>query len=204
MLLQKINPRFATLLLFMMAAAAMRIPNAAATTPWSNFTPIGAMGLFGGAYFAQRWKAVLFPLLTLLASDVIINTLVLDGRFGVLYSGWYWIYSIFILLTFLGGWIIKKVTVTRILSAAVVASISHWLLADFTVWAGGGIDLRTMQPLSRNWTGLLQCYLQGLPYMKNFLAGTIIYSGVLFGAFEWVKRLYPHKLSLLNTSRHNV
>jgi hypothetical protein len=184
---EKINPRFAVLLLFMIAVAAMRIPNASQLTPWANFTPIGAMGLFGGAYFSNRWKAVLFPLLTLLASDLIIQSLVFDGKYGILYSGWYWIYGIFILITFIGKWLATKVTVKNVVLAAITASLTHWLLADFTVWAGGGTDLRTMTPLTRDWSGLLQCYIQGFPFMKNFLAGTIVYSGLMFGIFEWMK-----------------
>lgn len=54
MSIQKINPRFAVLAIFMIAVAAMRIPNAAQLTPWSNFSPIGAMALFGGAYFSKN------------------------------------------------------------------------------------------------------------------------------------------------------
>lgn len=188
MSIQKINPRFTVLLLLMMAAAAMRIPDAASLTPWSHFTPIGAMGLFGGAYFTKKWKAILFPILTLLFSDLIINIFIHDGKYGILYSGWYMIYGIFVLICFIGKWLITTVNVKNVLAAALVASLSHWLLADFTVWAGGGIDLRTMQPLSRNWEGLMQCYTQGLPFMKNFLTGTIIYSSILFGSFEWMKK----------------
>ena len=191
MITQKINPRFAVLALFMLAVAAMRIPNSANITPWSHITPIGAMGLFGGAYFTKKWKAVLFPLLTLLASDLIIQAFVFDGKYGIMYSGWYWIYSIFILITFIGKWLIKNVTVKNVLLAAVVAAVSHWLLADFTVWAGGGTDLRTMQPLSKNFNGLIQCYIQGLPYMKNFLLSTVVYCSVMFGSFEWMKSKNP-------------
>jgi hypothetical protein len=188
---EKINPRFAVLALFMIVVAAMRIPNAAQLTPWSNFTPIGAMGLFGGAYFTKQWKAVLFPLLTLLVSDLIIQAFVFNGQYGILYSGWYWIYGIFILITFIGKWLIKKVTVKNVIVAAITASLTHWLIADFTVWAGGGTDIRTMTPLSRDWAGLQQCYIQGFPFMKNFLIGTLVYSGILFGIFEWVKQKNP-------------
>lgn len=184
---EKINPRFAVLALFMLAVAALRIPNAAQLSPWANFTPIGAMGLFGGAYFTKQWKAILFPLLTLFASDLIIQAFVFNGKYGIMYSGWYWIYAIFIFISFIGKWLIKKVTVKNVLLAAVTASLTHWLLADFTVWAGGGTDLRTMQPLSRDWAGLQQCYIQGFPFMRNFLAGTLVYSGIMFGAFEWMK-----------------
>lgn len=191
MSIQKINPRFAVLVLFMIAVAAMRIPNAAQLTPWANFTPIGAMGLFGGAYFSSKWKMVAFPLLTLLVSDLVINAIVFDGKYGVMYSGWYIIYGIFALVVLFGKWMMKKVTVKNVVVASLTAAISHWLIADFTVWIGGGTDLRTMTPLTKDWAGLMQCYIQGFPFMKNFLMGTLVYSAVMFGLFEWMKSKKP-------------
>ena len=188
---EKINPRFAVLLLLMVVVAAMRIPNAAQLTPWANFTPIGAMGLFGGAYFTSRWKAFAFPLLTLFASDLIISNIVFDGKYGVLYSGWYIIYGIFALIVFFGKWILQKVTLKNVIGASVVAALGHWLIADFTVWIGGGTDLRTMAPLTKNWAGLVQCYAQGFPFMKNFLIGNLVYSGILFGGFQLAQQRYP-------------
>ncbi len=188
---EKINPRFALLAVLMLAVAAIRIPNAAQLTSWANFTPIGAMALFGGAYFTKSWKAIAFPTLTLLISDLVINAVVFEGKYGMMYSGWYIIYGIFILIVFFGKWILKKISVKNILWASLVAALSHWLIADFTVWIGGGTDLRTMLPLAKNWTGLLQCYVQGFPFMKNFLMGNLIYSGVLFGSFELAKWRYP-------------
>lgn len=195
MSLKKINPRFAVLALFMIAVAAMRIPNTANLTSWSNFTPIGAMGLFGGAYFSNKWKAIVFPLLTLFISDLIINAFVFNGKYGIMYSGWYWVYGVFVLITFIGKWVIKNVSVKNVLTAAVTASLAHWLIIDFTVWAGGSTDIRTWTPLTRDWAGLQQCYIQGLPYLKNFFAGTIVYSAVMFGSFEWMKAHHP-KLQL--------
>jgi hypothetical protein len=191
MSIQKINPRFAVLALFMIVVATMRIPNAAQLTPWANFTPIGAMGLFGGTYFTSKWKTFAFPLLTLFISDLIINVVVFDGKYGVMYSGWYIIYGIFAVIALLGKYMIKKVTVKNVLLASLTAAISHWLIADFTVWIGGGTDLRTMTPLTKDWAGLIQCYIQGFPFMKNFLAGTVVYSGVMFGAFEWMRAKNP-------------
>ena len=188
---KKINPRFATLLLFMVAIAGMRIPNAAQLTPWANFTPIGAMGLFGGTYFTSKWKAFAFPLLTLFASDLIINTIIFDGKYGVLYSGWYIIYGIFGLIVLFGKWLIKNVTIKNVALAAFTAAVSHWLIADFFVWIGGGTDLKTMAPLTKNWVGLMQCYAQGFPFMKNFLIGNLVYSTIMFGSFEWLQQRYP-------------
>ena len=188
---EKTNPRFAVLLLLMIVVAAMRIPNAAQLTPWTNFSPIGAMGLFGGAYFTSKWKAVAFPILTLLVTDLIINLFVFDGKYGVMYSGWFVIYGIFTLIVFYGKWMLQKVSVKNVVVASVVAALSHWLIADFTVWIGGGTDLRTMTPLTKNWAGLLQCYAQGFPFMKNFLMGTLVYNGILFGGFKLVQQRFP-------------
>ena len=188
---KKINPCFAVLLLLMIVVATMRIPNAAQLTPWANFTPIGAMGLFGGAYFTSKWKAFAFPLLTLLISDLIINLFVFDGKYGAMYSGWYVIYGVFALIVFYGKRILQKVSVKNVVIASLVAAVSYWLIADFIVWIGGGIDLRTMTPLTKNWAGLVQCYVQGFPFVKNFLIGTLVYSGILFGGFELAKQRFP-------------
>lgn len=191
MSIQKFNPRFAILLILMIAVAAMRIPNAAQLTPWSNFTPIGAMGLFGGTYFTNKWKAFSFPLLTLLISDIVINTVIFDGKYGILYGGWYIIYGIFVLIVLLGKWMIKNVTFKNVIVAATTAAVAHWLIADFAVWIAGGTDLRTMTPLTKDWSGLMQCYAQGLPFMKNFLVGNLVYGGVMFGSFELLQTRYP-------------
>ena len=198
MSLYKINPRFGALLLFMLAIAAMRVANSAQITPWSNFSPIGAMGMFGGTYFKSKWKAFAFPLLTLLLSDIIINTIVLHGKFGVMYSGWYLVYGIFVLIVLAGKLLLKKVTVKNFLIAAFATALLHWLIADLGVWLAGGTDLRTMTPLTKDWAGLLQCYTQGFPFMRNFLIGNLVYGAILFGGFEYLQSRYSSlKLQLV-------
>lgn len=191
MSIQKINLRFTALLLFIIAVAAMRIPNSAFSVPWANFTPIGAMGLFGGAYFTSKWKAIIFPLLTLFISDLIINYFIFDGKYGLMYDGWYIIYGIFVLIVYIGKWMLQKVNVKNVILAAVIAAMSHWLIADFYVWVGGSTDLRTLNPLTRDWAGLFQCYAQGFPFMRNFLIGNLVYGGILFGGYELILRRLP-------------
>jgi hypothetical protein len=86
---------------------------------------------------------------------------------------------------------IRKVKATNVAIASLLSTVSFWLIADFAVWLGGGTDIRTQLPLSRDLGGLLQCYWQGFPYMINFLLGTIFYSAIIFGAFEWMQKKYP-------------
>ncbi|MEA5458374.1 DUF6580 family putative transport protein [Arcicella sp. LKC2W] len=193
---QTLNPRFLTLLCFILAIALLRIANSTGLTPFAHYSPIGALGLFGGAYFSSRWKAFALPILTLLVSDLVINKVIYQGKYGVMYEGWYWIYGIFAIIVLFGKVILQKINVQNVVLAAIIASVSHWILADTTVWIGGGTDLRTMLPLSKDWAGLQQCLIQGFPYMKNFLVGTLAYSGLMFGAFELLQVRFP-KLAIV-------
>jgi len=198
-----IQPSLAMLLLFIGTVALLRVPNAAHYSWLANYTALGAMALFGGAYFRSPIKAMLFPLLTLLVSDLIICNWVFDGKYGFIYSGWYVVYGIFLLIVGIGRYLLQKVNLPRLLGSSVVAALLHWFLADGAVWLGGGTDLRTMLPLSKDWPGLLQCYTQGFPFMKNFLLGTITYSLLMFGLFEWLKAARPHLVLLPVKSSSN-
>jgi hypothetical protein len=182
MSLQKFNPRFVVLLLLMIVAAAMRIPNAASLSPLSNFTPIGAMALFGGAYFQKTWKAYAFPLLTLLASDIVINTVVHQGKFGIMYSGWYWTYAAFALMVLTGKIVLKKITVKNIVIASLATVFIHWIVTSPACILLEG----SMYP--KTWAGYYTSLIAAIPYERNFIIGTLLYSGVLFGLFEWMKQ----------------
>lgn len=190
MSLQKINPRFAVLAIIMVVVAAMRIPNAAALTPWSNFTPIGAMGLFGGAYFSNKWKALAFPLLTLLISDLVINIFVYNGQYGIMYNSWYWVYGGFVAIVILGRLLLKKVKPLNLLLTGATATLVYWLIVDFGTFLVGCTNIVTGEQMDHSFSSLIKCYAQGAPYMKNFFLGTIVYSSIMFSAFEWMKTKY--------------
>ncbi|MEQ1796312.1 MAG: DUF6580 family putative transport protein [Lacibacter sp.] len=184
---QKFNPRFAVLAVFILAVAALRIPNAAQLHPLSNFTPIGAMGLFGAAYFSKNWKAFGFPLLTLLISDIIINVFIYNGKYGVMYGGWYWVYGGFCMIVLLGRLFLKQVSVKNVLLTGIGSTLVYWMIVDFGVFVFGCTDITTGQTMDHSFTSLLKCYAQGAPFIKKFLIGTLLYSGIMFGAFEWMK-----------------
>ncbi len=188
---QKINPRFAILAIIIIVVAALRIPNAAQLGPLSNFTPIGAMGLFGGAYFTKNWKAFGFPLVTLLLSDLIINIFVYNRQYGIMYGSWYWVYGGFVLIVLLGRLSLKKVNVTNVALTGIAGTLVYWLVVDFGVFLFGCTDITTGQTMDHSFASLLKCYAQGAPYMKNFLISTLVYSGIMFGAFEWMKANKP-------------
>jgi hypothetical protein len=185
--IQKINPRALVIIFFILVVAAFRviINMNGPLFPLANFSPIGAMALFGGACFKSRSKSYLFPLLTLLASDVALSLLLLRPyESGFLYSGWYWVYTAFAVMVLAGRVVLKKINMKNIVIAIFTVIIIHWIVSDMGVWLQG-------TTYAKNAAGLWACLAAAIPFERNFLAGTIIYSGVLFGAFEWLQQKYP-------------
>eukprot|EP01132_Coremiostelium_polycephalum_P015607 gene15607-18830_t len=99
MSMEKINIRNSILALIIIAAAATRFLNLGSFSSWSNFTPIGAMAMFGGAYFSDKLKAYAVPLITLLVSDVVVNYSYFH-KLVLFYDGAFWVYLSFVLMVF--------------------------------------------------------------------------------------------------------
>jgi hypothetical protein len=178
----KINVKFGVVATVILLAALSRvIPHP------HNFTPVGAIALFGAAHFRQRWVAFLVPTLSLWISDLVIN--------NVLYREYYpeftfnpgtlaTTYLPFGMIVVLGLFLLKKITPTNVVAASLSASVLFFLVSNFVVWQGS-----TVYP--PNGVGLFLCYEAGLPFFRNGLIGDLFFSGVLFGAYEWAKRQYP-------------
>lgn len=185
--MKKIDLRFSVLLLMVLLAGFSRM-----VVHVDNFTPIGAMALFGGTYFSERWKAFLLPLISLFLSDMVIQGIIWEGKYGFpLYNSWYWVYGTFAVVVLIGKWIIKKVSIKNIALASIAGALTHWIITDFGVWLVGCTDITTGLLYTKDLQGLAKCYYMALPYLKDFLLGTLFYSAVLFGAFEFAQRKYP-------------
>ena len=178
------NPRSAILLIFISAVAALRIGFnfSSDISPLANFSPVGAMAIFGGAYFNKRWKALVFPLLMLFISDVVLHLTVFKkyGN-GVLYGGWYWVYGAFGMITIISRWILTKITMPRFIVSVMICVFIHWIVTDFGVWLGS-----TRYPQTLN--GFVICLENAIPYEWRFLAGTLLYGIALFATFELMTR----------------
>ena len=161
------SARIAIVAAMILAAAATRLlPHP------PNFTAIGAVALFGGAYFSRRWLALAVPLAAMLLAD-----LVLTSPDPVTYV-------CFALTVILGMLLQGRVTFARTTSAAVAASGLFFVVSNFAVWWGS-------QTYSQDFGGLTACYAAAIPFAWNMLAANLFYCGVLFGGLEAVQRLWP-------------
>ncbi|HTS42838.1 MAG TPA: DUF6580 family putative transport protein [Puia sp.] len=183
----KFNPRNTVLLFIILVVAALRLLTDFATGfgPLAAFTPIGAMALFGGAYFNGYLKPFAFPLFTLFISDLILSFTILSSyRTGLLYQGWYWTYTAFALMALAGKLIVKHATIKHISFGIITVVLIHWLVSDI----GGCLH-------EKNFSSMLAVYGQRLitaiPFELRFLGGTILYSAMMFGTFEWMQKKYP-------------
>ena len=165
-----IRPRVALVTGIVIAAAALRI------APHTlNFAPIGALALFGGAYFSSRRAAVIVPMLSLLVGDVFIgfHTLLI------------YVYASFLVNVALGFWLRDKKSASRIGAATLAGAIQFFLVTNFAVWA------TSTGSYPKNWGGLIACYVAGVPLFWNTLAGDAFYVVLLFGAMAWAERRFP-------------
>lgn len=190
MSLKSLQPRNTLLIVIILAAAAYRLVQSSPVfSIFSNLTPFGAMALFGGCYFADKWKAFLIPILALWISDIFLNRFYYYDHWSFFHSGMLWVYGTFALMVVMGQ-LIKKVTLMKVLVAGVSAAMMHWLVTDFGVWISG-IDVTTGLPFTRDLSGFVKCLYLALPFFRNMAIGNLVFCGVLFGSFEWLQRRYP-------------
>ncbi|AMR33013.1 hypothetical protein A0256_17100 [Mucilaginibacter sp. PAMC 26640] len=174
---QKTNIRFVTILCMVVAAIAMRIVNTQFPA-LSNFTPVGAVALFGGVYFTRKWEAYAVPLAALFVSDIVINYIYTSSL--TFYSTSLYMYGCFILMVFVGT-LIKKVNVVNLATASVVSVLIHWLI----------MDLPFVYGLPATWANYTNLLMKAVyPFETNMLISDAIYGAILFGGFELAKSKY--------------
>jgi hypothetical protein len=164
------NARIFTLLAAILAAAALRlVPHP------PNFSPIGAMALFSGAYLGRRGAVALAaPLGALFLSDLVLG----------FYRGMPTVYFSVALIVIIGWLALRRVSPIRVGAAAIASSVLFFVLTNFGTWLSSGFYPRTMD-------GLVACYAAAIPFFQNTVAGDLFYAALLFGGFALLQRKVP-------------
>jgi hypothetical protein len=193
MTIQKINPRTLVLLAFIVVLAIIRILFSLnpGISPVATFTSLGAMAVFAGAYFQKSMKAYLFVLITLWLSDVVLNRVHYFNEWVFFYKGWYFVYAAFALVVFAGQRMIRKVNAKNIALASLAATLIHWIVTSPACMIGYSLFS------ADTWEVYFLNLKSALIFERNFLVGTLVYSGIFFGLFEWAKT----KFTVLQTAQ---
>ncbi|MCY3747494.1 MAG: hypothetical protein F4Y20_13585 [Acidobacteria bacterium] len=141
--------------------------------PW-NFSPILALSLFGGALYASRRLVYLVPLATYLLGDV--GIWVVTGRADwALYAGQPVVYLAVALVATCGFLMRGKRSWGRLAGSGLLAALGFFVVTNFAVWASGG---GVRYPM--NLAGLIDCYVQAIPFFRNSLISMAVFLPLLF------------------------
>jgi hypothetical protein len=152
-----------------------------------GFAPHLAMALFGGAVIKDKKLAFAFPIFSMFVSDVVYHLLYINGLTAIsgFYEGQFTNYILFAGMTAI-AMLMRKVSVQNIIGFTLVICTAYFLLSNFFVWnAGSGLG----RP--HTFAGLMQAYEDGLPFYRNSIIATLLFSGVLFGAWKLITGFKP-------------
>ena len=142
-----------------------------------NFTPIIAIGLFGGAYLQDRRLAFLIPLIAMIISDAFL------GFHGTMI----FVYSSLILISMMGISVKNRITLKNCTVITLGGALLFFLVTNFGVWIMSGFYEKSI-------VGLLTCYSMALPFFHNTLAGSVVYSTIMFCGYEGLKNYLPNSV----------
>ena len=138
---------------------------------WPNVSPVAAMALFGGVYYADRRLAFVVPFAALLVSDMLLG----------FHNTMLFVYAGFALTVVIGFLLKNRLTFTNIAFAVVGSSVLFFLVTNFGAWMTSALYTKTA-------AGLMQAYLAGIPFFQNTLLGNLAYTAIIFGGYHLLQK----------------
>ena len=146
-----------------------------------NIETVTVASLLAGSILGGFW-AVIVPLIIIALSDMFIGN---DPILIFTWSAW--------AVIGLGARLLyrkRKNTykfVFQITGLGILASVFFYLWTNFGVWL-----FWNMYP--RNFSGLIQCYFMGLPFLRNNLASDLIFIPVISASVVFCVKYYKQRL----------
>ena len=95
-----------------------------------------------------------------------------------------WVYGSLILVSMMGILLTNRTSLVNCSVAALGGSLLFFLVTNFGVWLISGFYEKSI-------AGLITCYAMALPFFHNTLAGSVVYSAIMFGGYEVLKNYLP-------------
>ena len=136
-----------------------------------NFTPILGMAVFSGAIINKKIVAYLVPLAAMLLSDLYLG----------FHTGMPIIYFTLAICVLIGTFIESRVTILNSILGITAGVLIFYLITNFTVWYGSGM-------YENSFSGLITCYVMGLPFLQNTFISSLIYGMGAFLIYEVINK----------------
>ncbi len=137
---------------------------------WWNFSPITAMALFAGYAYTNKRFSFLIPIAAMLLSDLYLG----------LHSGMIIVYTAIGIVTLIGLFLSGK-SIAYIIGGSLVSSVFFYLYTNLVFWYSP-----ELYPIS--WSGQIQSYLAALPFFKASVVSDLMFTGILFGVYHFIKQ----------------
>ena len=133
-----------------------------------DVTPLTALCLLAPTVFSKRLSMMIIFLILVLSDFLlhITSSIPIIGSWTVFtYSGW--------LLIALSCFLLKEnFSMTRGICFSGIAALFFWVWTNFGTWVCGTLYAHTA-------TGLIECYLAALPFLRNGVLGDILWMTIL-------------------------
>ncbi|HZZ71589.1 MAG TPA: DUF6580 family putative transport protein [Pirellulales bacterium] len=136
---------------------------------WWNFTPVAAVGLFAGFFFASGWMAAFLSVGALTISNMFLGGY---GNPGVAAT----VYAAMLFPIGLRSILRSELTAPRVLGCAMLSSVVFFVSTNFAHW------FFTMPHTLDN---LTIAFVSAVPFFRGTLAGDLCFSALLFGGYVW-------------------
>lgn len=140
-----------------------------------NVTPLGGACLFAGSRISGL-LAYLLPLAVMIATDPFV------GGFTAISPV---IYASFLISVWIGRRLLGQVSPVRVGGAAFLCSFQFFVITNFAIWASAALHHSAIY--SADFAGLVRCYSAALPFWGRTLAGDLLFSAGIFGAYEMLQ-----------------
>ena len=146
----------------------------------SNFTAVGAVALFLGAYLKKRNLLFLIPIIIMLITDLFLFYIEGQSFPGVV------VYISILAYIPIGFFVIKKIKIINVAAGCLSGSTFFFIVTNFFVWLNPGYI-----NVAKTSSSLSACYFDGLLFYRNSICGDITWSAIIFGIY--VLSTYPIK-----------
>ncbi len=140
----------------------------------ANVTPVTALALFAAVHLDRR-SAFIVPLAAMFLSDLVLG----------FHNEMMWVYGSFVAIVVIGFWLRNHRSLTATVGATLAGSVLFFLVTNFGMWAA------TPSFYAHTFSGLIECYVAGIPFFRNSLLGDMAYVGVLFGLYALLEKYVP-------------
>ena len=130
-----------------------------------NFTPIITIAIMSGYLFRNIYLSIATLLISMLLSDAFIG----------FYKNMFFVYLSLIFIVYIFYKIGNKINFKNLFLFSIFGSFIFYLISNYGVWYFGGL-------YEKDFNGLIKCYFLAIPFFKNTLISTIIFSYAAFFA----------------------